>query len=301
MLLTDILTMCIDVNGHGFQNGVPSGQRMHHLVTNAEAMSYAAYVGGQNMISTELPVMASQLYARSPAELAQKQHRSSFDHSDMYGEDSPRNAFIKNEYGEHSPGHYLTSPNEAQMHHFNDFSTEYVVSSAQHQTPLTTPTSMEYRNLQTYAYGAAADDFMEDENMDSAANAPPNDSPSRKKRGRPKLELAKTAVSRDSAGSERTRMPHNEVERKYRESLNVGFEKLRSSVPTLPENSPTAGGNVQKQSKAAVLGAAIDYIKYLESETERLKDENSNLKGDSPNVGTKEKRGANAKHGKIML
>jgi len=100
----------------------------------------------------------------------------------------------------------------------------------------------------------------------------------KKKRGRPKSEILQVEDRKENKEFERPRLPHNEVERKYRESLNLGFEKLRATVPTLPKYDSGAASVAQKQSKAAVLGAAIEYIKYLEGENERLVEENKRLK-----------------------
>ena len=100
----------------------------------------------------------------------------------------------------------------------------------------------------------------------------------KKKRGRPKSEILQLEDRKDNKEFERPRLPHNEVERKYRESLNLGFEKLRATVPTLPKYDSGAASVAQKQSKAAVLGAAIEYIKYLEGENEKLVEENKRLK-----------------------
>lgn len=100
----------------------------------------------------------------------------------------------------------------------------------------------------------------------------------KKKRGRPKSEILQVEDRKENKEFERPRLPHNEVERKYRESLNLGFEKLRATVPTLPKYDSGAASVAQKQSKAAVLGAAIEYIKYLEGENEKLVEENKQLK-----------------------
>jgi hypothetical protein len=100
----------------------------------------------------------------------------------------------------------------------------------------------------------------------------------KKKRGRPKSEILQVEDRKENKEFERPRLPHNEVERKYRESLNLGFEKLRATVPTLPKYDSGAASVAQKQSKAAVLSAAIEYIKYLEGENERLVEENKRLK-----------------------
>lgn len=116
----------------------------------------------------------------------------------------------------------------------------------------------------------------------------------KKKRGRPKSEGQMEEEKREPQDYEKPRLPHNEVERKYRESLNLGFERLRATVPTLPKLDAGAASVAQKQSKAAVLSAAVDYIKYLEGDNERLQEENRQLrlKSSEPGEGETSKRGA---------
>jgi len=74
------------------------------------------------------------------------------------------------------------------------------------------------------------------------------------------------------------RVPHKEVERKYRQVLNSEMEKLRVNVPTLPQHDGTSLADPLKPSKTAVLAAAVDYIKSLEAENKRLTEENEGLK-----------------------
>ena len=108
---------------------------------------------------------------------------------------------------------------------------------------------------------------------------------SKKKRVRPKSDGILEDEKKDAKDYERPRLPHNEVERKYRESLNLGFERLRATVPTLPKLDSGAASVAQKQSKAAVLGAAIDYIRHLEGENERLQEENRELRAKAGDLG----------------
>ncbi|KAK7518619.1 hypothetical protein IWZ03DRAFT_358901 [Phyllosticta citriasiana] len=89
----------------------------------------------------------------------------------------------------------------------------------------------------------------------------------------------------------KTRQPHNMVEKKYREGLNNELERLRRAVRTLPQ-PPTRSlssddddddgygysTSVPKPSKAAVLAGAVEYIRYLETEHERLRSENEQLR-----------------------
>jgi hypothetical protein len=79
------------------------------------------------------------------------------------------------------------------------------------------------------------------------------------------------------------RVPHVEVERKYRVALNDGFENLRNSIPHIAHLQRRVGCKGSKTSKAAVLSTAVSYIKRLEANVEKLKDEQSVLQtGDRP-------------------
>lgn len=84
----------------------------------------------------------------------------------------------------------------------------------------------------------------------------------------------------------RKRLPHNQVERKYRESLNTQLESLRRVVPALQQNRvpPCDGADIEdlpapsKPSKAVVLATATAYIKQIEKEKKQLIDENTVLR-----------------------
>lgn len=118
---------------------------------------------------------------------------------------------------------------------------------------------------------------------DSPVSVPTStDDPSTKlarKRGRPRLDRTRELPSppSSSATSSRThrppRLPHNQVERKYREGLNSELEKLREAVPTLrrsAQDGALAGTAQPKPSKAMVLSSAIEYIHQVESERDAL-------------------------------
>ncbi|KAH8733242.1 hypothetical protein GQ44DRAFT_766295 [Phaeosphaeriaceae sp. PMI808] len=62
------------------------------------------------------------------------------------------------------------------------------------------------------------------------------------------------------------RLPHKQVEREYREGLNMELERLRRSVPTLPQSNRTNVIGSTRPSKPRVLSAAIAYIKQIERE-----------------------------------
>ncbi|KAF1852083.1 uncharacterized protein K460DRAFT_264181, partial [Cucurbitaria berberidis CBS 394.84] len=105
-----------------------------------------------------------------------------------------------------------------------------------------------------------------------------------RKRGRPRLDRNATetqspASSSSAAKSQRTgRLPHNQVERKYREGLNSELERLRKAVPTLPQSDEGVVMGQPKPSKAMVLSSAIEYIRRIEKERDDLKDENDRLR-----------------------
>jgi len=151
-------------------------------------------------------------------------------------------------------------------------------------TPLSTPMQTGYSDHSQSDYfgrqvseGTMVPATVAAAEMPNSEEREPSPPGGKKKRGRPKSEILQVEDRKENKDFERPRLPHNEVERKYRESLNLGFEKLRATVPTLPKYDSGAASVAQKQSKAAVLGAAIEYIKYLEGENERLIEENKQL------------------------
>ncbi|KAH7090402.1 hypothetical protein FB567DRAFT_419122, partial [Paraphoma chrysanthemicola] len=103
-----------------------------------------------------------------------------------------------------------------------------------------------------------------------------------RKRGRPRIERENTSLqssaSSSTKGQRASRLPHNQVERKYREGLNAELEKLRKAVPTLPQSEDAGGMGQPKPSKAMVLAGAIDYIKRIEKERDTLLGEIERLK-----------------------
>lgn len=84
------------------------------------------------------------------------------------------------------------------------------------------------------------------------------------------------------------RLPHNQVERKYREGINSQLEALRQSLPSLRrfpsgvnsegrEEAHKNGPPLARPSKATILATATAYIKQIEAEKHRLADENRML------------------------
>lgn len=83
----------------------------------------------------------------------------------------------------------------------------------------------------------------------------------------------------------RRRLPHNQVERKYRESLNTQLESLRRVVPSLQQNVRGYDGadiedlpTPSKPSKAVILASATAHIKQQEKDKKSLADENALLR-----------------------
>jgi len=82
------------------------------------------------------------------------------------------------------------------------------------------------------------------------------------------------------------RIPHSEVEKKYRESLNANLERLRKVLPSSlgsgrDECDEDMGDDVEaipKLSKSAVLVAAVDYIRQLEKRQASMTEENTRLR-----------------------
>ncbi len=124
---------------------------------------------------------------------------------------------------------------------------------------------------------------------DDADHLPPTPNPAEvpskrnRKRGRPRLTSHDSESSYGESPTRRKsgiskRQPHHQVERKYREGLNAGLERLRTAIPTLPRLDSQDMATVPKQSKATVLASAIDYIHQIEMECDRLQRENEILK-----------------------
>ncbi|KAF1999162.1 hypothetical protein P154DRAFT_437801 [Amniculicola lignicola CBS 123094] len=117
-----------------------------------------------------------------------------------------------------------------------------------------------------------------------------------RKRGRPRLDRSSTSSSfaptpartfssssQPSSSSCKVkptqRLPHNQVERKYREGLNSELERLRRAVPTLIQRDTRDLTSPPKPSKATILASAIEYIKTTERERDMLRLEVERLRG----------------------
>lgn len=100
--------------------------------------------------------------------------------------------------------------------------------------------------------------------------SPPKESPNTNEEEKPKS---------------RRRLPHNQVERKYRESLNTQLDSLRRVVPALQQDARACdGADIEdlpapsKPSKAVILASATAYIKQQEKEKKSLAEENQLLR-----------------------
>ncbi|KAL5118984.1 hypothetical protein ACEQ8H_003113 [Pleosporales sp. CAS-2024a] len=103
-----------------------------------------------------------------------------------------------------------------------------------------------------------------------------------KKRGRPRLDRLDSFCQSSGPSSAKMhrsrRLPHNQVERKYREGLNSELERLRNAVPSLSPSQEDAAIDQPKPSKGMILASAIDYIKTIERERDALLVENEQLR-----------------------
>ena len=123
-----------------------------------------------------------------------------------------------------------------------------------------------------------------------AEPCPSPEVPSKRKRGRPRFTSDDSESSHGESPTSRKsgiskRQPHHQVERKYREGLNAGLERLRMAIPTLPRLDSPDMATLPKPSKATVLASAIDYIHQIEMECDRLQRENEVLKTGNRNAG----------------
>lgn len=94
-----------------------------------------------------------------------------------------------------------------------------------------------------------------------------------RKRGRPRKDCSSpeafSPIARRNSDGMR-RIPHNEVERKYREGLNASLRKLQCAVPSISQLSDAVIGTA-RPSKAVVIDSAIEYIHRLEKERDKAR------------------------------
>lgn len=88
-------------------------------------------------------------------------------------------------------------------------------------------------------------------------------------------------VQTGQSGKRQPQNPHSQVERKYRESLALRFDKLRRHLPGLnckkDEDLEDLSGP-SKVSKADILNSAIEYVRQSEKQKKAMADELDNLK-----------------------
>jgi hypothetical protein len=127
--------------------------------------------------------------------------------------------------------------------------------------------------------------MLKRESPSSPTSASESSTPKRptRKRGRPKMDRSTTdneiMTSPTTTKYQRSkRLPHNQVERKYREGLNSELERLRRSVPILRQSDEAGAIGQPKPSKAMILSSAIEYIQSIEKERDALIEENDRLR-----------------------
>lgn len=98
-------------------------------------------------------------------------------------------------------------------------------------------------------------------------------------------DQVQSQLADEAKGKTRRRLPHNQIERKYRESLNTQLESLRRVVPALQQKQRACNAAdiedlpaPSKPSKAVVLASATAYIKQMEKDKMSLQDENQLLR-----------------------
>lgn len=85
-----------------------------------------------------------------------------------------------------------------------------------------------------------------------------------------------SSLTRDALNKNRGRVPHNLVERRYRDNLNNQIESLRLTLPSLKDAQPCTDitledtSSPRMPSKAVIISTAATYIKDMENERTRL-------------------------------
>lgn len=135
------------------------------------------------------------------------------------------------------------------------------------ETSATEPSGRQFQSTNTTASPAENQQRMKSE---TSEESPAKESPQ---------------TAEDQKPKSRRRLPHNQVERKYRESLNTQLESLRRVVPSLQQNQRGCDGadiedlpTPSKPSKAVILASATSYIKQMEKDKKSLADENQLLR-----------------------
>jgi hypothetical protein len=120
--------------------------------------------------------------------------------------------------------------------------------------PMSSPAESE----EPFVDSSATTAKIEDSSDETVAPEPPAhtsnelkaaEPPVKRKRGRPRRDFSE--VSYKPAVKVSQRIPHNKVERKYRDGLNGQLEHLRLNVPTLPVFDPESPIGPPKPGKMA--------------------------------------------------
>jgi hypothetical protein len=102
--------------------------------------------------------------------------------------------------------------------------------------------------------------------------------------------VARSASGVSIEGRRTTSIPHDMVERKYREGLNAQLERLRRAVPALLQSDDGDGTSQPKPSKSMVIAAAINHIETVTLERDLLHDENNRISNSKGSRGSKRRR-----------
>ncbi|RMZ74403.1 hypothetical protein GMOD_00003435 [Pyrenophora seminiperda CCB06] len=178
-------------------------------------------------------------------------------------------------------GPFDQSPSTFSIHHTRSHASEPTCFSP---TTTRSRTSSFCDDAPQQASPSLSPHMLNRESPSSPASGCESSTPKRptRKRGRPKMDRRSTdsqLVTSPSVKSQRTkRLPHNQVERKYREGLNSELERLRNAVPILRQRDEPGGTAQPKPSKAMILASAIEYIQSIEKENGSLKEENERLR-----------------------
>ncbi|KAF1944704.1 hypothetical protein EJ02DRAFT_85747 [Clathrospora elynae] len=134
---------------------------------------------------------------------------------------------------------------------------------------------------------ASANGFSGRRFSSNHTNTSPNDDRQRMKSETSEDSPAKESPQANDDGKpkSRRRLPHNQVERKYRESLNTQLDSLKRVVPSLQQGQHACDGvdiedlpTPSKPSKAVILASATAYIRQMEKDKKSLADENQLLR-----------------------
>ncbi|MCJ1350722.1 MAG: hypothetical protein MMC33_000703 [Icmadophila ericetorum] len=89
-------------------------------------------------------------------------------------------------------------------------------------------------------------------------------------------EAPNTGIKTHQSVKRPAQNPHSQVERKYRESLALRFDKLRKNLPSLNSEQDADVEDLpgpSKVSKAEILNSAIDYVRQSEKAKKAMADE----------------------------